>query len=156
AELVALRDQIAEARLEDAPPLIAQMERLQAIAARRGEVPVGALDARSPYFAHMRLRERTSTDRSSSGDDGGKTRDVCLGRATYLDPERGVRVVDWRNAPVSRIYYRYQEGEGYEESFGDRDVEGEVVVRRDVTIAGGRLVRIGAADATYVRARDGA
>src|SRR5207249_9677059 len=36
-----------------------------------------------------------------------------------------------------------------------RDVEGEVVVRRDVTIANGGLVRIGASDATYVRARDG-
>ena len=143
-ELVALRDQIAEARLEDAPPLIAQMERLQAIAARRTEVATGTLDARSPYFAHLRLVE------------GGRTRDVCLGRTTYLDSERSVRVVDWRNAPVSRIYYRYQQGDSYEESFGDRDVEGEVVIRRDVTIADGRLVRVGAYEATYVRTKDGA
>ncbi len=143
AELVALRDELAEARLEDAPPLIAQMERLQAVAARRAEVPVGTLDARSPYFAHMRLLE------------SGRARDVCLGRATYLDSERGVRVVDWRNAPVSRIYYRYQEGESYEESFGDKDVEGEVVVRRDVTITHGKLMRVGGAEAIYIRTKDG-
>lgn len=142
-ELVALRDQLAEARLEDAPPLIAQMERLQAVAARRQEVPDVTIDARSPYFAHLRLKEE------------GRVRDVCLGRGTYLDPEHGVRVVDWRNAPVSRIYYRYQEGEAYEESFGDRQVDGEVLVRRDVTIADGQLMRIGASEATYVRGKQG-
>lgn len=142
-ELLALRDELAEARLEDAPPLLAQMERLQAVAARRQEVTDGVLDARSPYFAHMRLREN------------GKLRDVCLGRATYLDPEHGVRVVDWRNAPVSRIYYRYAEGDPYEEQFGDKDVEGEVLVRRDVTITSGKLVRVGGSAATYVRRADG-
>jgi DNA helicase-2/ATP-dependent DNA helicase PcrA len=143
AELIALRDELAEARLEDAPPLLAQMERLQAVAARRQEVTEGVLDARSPYFAHMRLREN------------GKLRDVCLGRATYLDAEHGVRVVDWRNAPVSRIYYRYAEGDPYEEQFGEKDVEGEVLVRRDVTITSGRLVRVGGSQATYVRRGDG-
>ncbi|MBI2392194.1 MAG: ATP-binding domain-containing protein [Deltaproteobacteria bacterium] len=143
AELITLRDQLAEARLEDAPPLIAQMERLQAVAARRQEVPDVTIDARSPYFAHLRLKEE------------GRVRDVCLGRGTYLDPEHGVRVVDWRNAPVSRIYYRYQEGEAYEESFGDRQVDGEVLVRRDVTIVDGQLMRIGASEATYVRGKQG-
>jgi DNA helicase-2/ATP-dependent DNA helicase PcrA len=143
AELVALRDELAEARMEDAPPLLAQMERLQAVAARRQEVVEGVLDARSPYFAHMRLREN------------GKLRDVCLGRATYLDAEHGVRVVDWRNAPVSRIYYRYAEGDPYEELFGDKEVEGEVLVRRDVTITNGKLVRVGASMATFVRKSDG-
>jgi len=142
-ELLALRDELAEARLEDAPPLIAQMERLQAVAARRQEVPEVTIDPRAPYFAHLRLREE------------GRVRDVCLGRGTYLDPEHGVRVVDWRNAPVSRIYYRYQEGESYEESFGDRDLEGEVIVRRDVTIVDGKLMRIGASEATYVLGKSG-
>lgn len=143
AELLALRDELAEARAEDAPPLIAQMERLQAVAARRQEVPEITIDARSPYFAHLRLKEE------------GRIRDVCLGRGTYIDPEHGVRVVDWRNAPVSRIYYRYGEGETYEESFGNKDIEGEVVVRRDVTILESKLVRVGAAEGTYVRGKSG-
>ncbi len=142
-ELLALRDELSEARLEDAPALIAQMERLQAVAARRQEVPDVTIDARAPYFAHLRLKE------------DGRVRDVCLGRGTYLDSEHGVRVVDWRNAPVSRIYYRYQEGEPYEEHFGDRSVDGEVLVRRDVTIVEGSLMRIGAAEATYVRGKAG-
>ena len=36
-----------------------------------------------------------------------------------------MRVVDWRNAPVSRIYYRYQEGDSYEESFGENESDRE-------------------------------
>ena len=27
----------------------------------------------------------------------------------------GVQIVDWRNAPVSRLFYRYEEGDAYEE-----------------------------------------
>ena len=37
-EMVALRDEIGEARLEDVPQLVAQMERLQQVAARRADV----------------------------------------------------------------------------------------------------------------------
>jgi DNA helicase IV len=51
----------------------------------------------SPYFGHLRLRE------------DGRERDLCLGKGTFI--ERGVTVVDWRNAPISRIFYRYRQGE---------------------------------------------
>ena len=57
AELLALRDEIGEARLEDVPALVAQMERLQGISARRAEAEGVLVDPKSPYFAHMRLRE---------------------------------------------------------------------------------------------------
>jgi DNA helicase-2/ATP-dependent DNA helicase PcrA len=86
-ELISLRDQIAEARMEDVPPLVQQMERLQRIAARRAEIPATNIDVRSPYFGHLRLVE------------SGRQRDVLIGNATYIDTERGVRVVDWRDAP---------------------------------------------------------
>jgi DNA helicase-2/ATP-dependent DNA helicase PcrA len=54
------------------------------------------VDPGSPYFAHLRLRE------------GARERDLCLGRATRLDG--GLRIVDWRHAPIARLYYRYQQG----------------------------------------------
>src|SRR5690348_9300455 len=57
-ELVELRDLIAEAKPEDLPPLIEQMARLQAIAARRGRSRTLPVDPNAPYFAHMRLKER--------------------------------------------------------------------------------------------------
>ena len=125
AELIALRDQINEARLEDIPPLIEEMERLQQVAQRRAQVTEGTVDAMSPYFGRLVLEEEE------------RKREILIGRSTYLDSKTGVRIVDWRDAPVSRVYYRYEEGDDYDEIFGDREVEGEVLVRRNLSITGG-------------------
>src|SRR5258708_6781772 len=61
ADLISLRDQIAEARPEDLPPLIEQMPRLAARRARLGGGKQLPVDITSPYFAHIRLRETGKT-----------------------------------------------------------------------------------------------
>src|SRR5262245_20827095 len=142
--LLSLRDQIAEARLEDVPALVQQMERIQGIAARRAEVVVEPVDPRSPYFGHLRVREKERGDR-----------DILIGKTTHIDGAAGVRIVDWRHAPVSQIYYRYEEGAEYEETFGERDVEGKVLVRRTVTIDDGKLLRIAASQGLFVKGEGG-
>ena len=142
-ELLSLRNQIQEARLEDVPPLIEEMERLTEVAARRGKVVEGAIDSNSPYFGHLILEEND------------KKREVLIGKATYLDPKTNVRIVDWRDAPVSRIYYRYEEGDEYEETFGGREVLGDVLMRRSVAINGGILRRVGSVQGIFVRSSDG-
>ncbi|HEU0034496.1 MAG TPA: ATP-binding domain-containing protein [Kofleriaceae bacterium] len=139
ADLISLRDQIAEARPEDLPPLIEQMTRLAALKARLGGGKSLPVDITSPYFAHMRLREN------------GKSRDVCIGKRGFIDRQSNVQIVDWRNAPVSRIYYRYEEGDDYEEEIAGRRVEGFVEARRNVSIARGNLRRIGSPQGTYLK-----
>ncbi|MFO8072524.1 MAG: 3'-5' exonuclease [Polyangia bacterium] len=129
-ELIQLRDAIGEARPEDVPPLVEQMTRLQALKSQRGAGEDVPLDPDSPYFGHLRLVE----------DEGA--RDVLLGKHTYLRPEEGIRIVDWRNAPVSRMYYVYDEGDDYEEEFGGRTRRGRVAARRSVTIENGALRRV--------------
>src|SRR5262245_62417187 len=114
ADLLSLRDQIAEARPEDLPPLIEQMTRLAALKARLGGGRQLPVDITSPYFAHMRLREQD------------KSRDVLVGKRGFIDRSSNVQIVDWRNAPVSRIYYRYEEGDDYEEEIAGRRLEGMV------------------------------
>src|SRR5512141_1470595 len=57
-ELLSLRDEIGEARLEDVPALVAQMERLQEVSLTRAELQTMLVDPSSPYFGHLRLRER--------------------------------------------------------------------------------------------------
>jgi hypothetical protein len=47
SELLELRDEIGQARLEDQPALLAEMERLRNVASRRAEVTVGAVNASS-------------------------------------------------------------------------------------------------------------
>ncbi len=147
ADLISLRDQIAEARPEDLPPLIEQMTRLAALRARVGGGKSLPVDIASPYFAHMRLREPSS---------GGKVRDVMVGKRGFIDRQSNVQIVDWRNAPVSRIYYRYEEGDDYEEEIASRRVEGTVEARRNVSIARGNLRRIGAPQGTYLKDARGA
>ncbi|MBP6630906.1 MAG: ATP-binding domain-containing protein [Kofleriaceae bacterium] len=138
-DLLSLRDQIAEARGEDLPPLIEQMTRLAALRGRLGGGKSLPVDINSPYFAHLRLKQN------------GAARDVMIGKRGFIDRASGVQIVDWRNAPVSRVYYRYEEGDDYEEEIAGRRVEGMVEVRRNVSIHQGKLRRIGAPQGTFVR-----
>ncbi|HMF39808.1 MAG TPA: ATP-binding domain-containing protein [Polyangia bacterium] len=144
-EMVSLRDEIGEARLEDVPALVAQMERLQGVSATRGDLQTFLVDPASPYFGHLRLRERVA-------GRGMIERDVLIGRATFVDGAARVNIVDWRHAPVSQLFYRYSEGSDYEERFGDRDVEGDVVARRTLTIEGGVLLRVACPQGVWARA----
>ncbi|MDB4958076.1 MAG: UvrD/Rep helicase family protein [Myxococcales bacterium] len=143
SDLLSLRDQISEARAEDLPPLVEQMTRLAALKARLGGGRSLPVDITSPYFAHIRLREHVP--------GGEKTRDVMVGKRGFIDRSSNVQIVDWRNAPVSRIYYRYEEGDDYEEEIAGRRVEGFVEARRNVSIARGNLRRIGTPQGTYLK-----
>jgi DNA helicase-2/ATP-dependent DNA helicase PcrA len=139
ARLLELREDVSTAKPEDLPALFEQMHTLGALRAQRGKSATGVVDRKSPYFGHLRLEE------------DGKRRDVLIGGRSYLDPAAGVRIVDWRNAPVSKIFYRYQEGDDYEEELGERIVEGSVAIRRTVAIAAGELVRVSSRQGTFVR-----
>jgi DNA helicase II / ATP-dependent DNA helicase PcrA len=143
-QLLALRDELSTARQEDMPPLLEQMERLQSLAdQRRKDQSQGTIDPRSPYFGRLVL------------DENQRRREVLIGRSTYLDTQSGIRVVDWRDAPVSRLYYRYQEGDEYCENFGGREIDGAVITRRSVTITDARLHRIGCPQGVFTQGPNG-
>ncbi len=141
-DLIALRDQIGDARAEDVPALMAAMMRTAGVARVEGPRAAGMVDPQAPYFGHLKLKE------------GARTRDVLIGKRGMIDREAGVVIVDWRDAPVSRLYYRYDEGDEYEEELGDKLVEGTVQTRRTVSFAGGRVVRVRCPAGTYVRLPD--
>ncbi|MEM9692566.1 MAG: ATP-binding domain-containing protein [Myxococcota bacterium] len=139
--LLTLRDQIATSRLEDVPALMAQMQQVAAVASNRNRQKASEpVDPNNPYFGHLRLKE-----------EGRGTRDVYIGRSTYIEPKQNIRIVDWRHAPVSQLYYRYDEGAQYEETFGDREVNGELLVRRTLTIRDGDLRRVQAPQGLFVK-----
>jgi DNA helicase-2/ATP-dependent DNA helicase PcrA len=137
--LIELRDALAEAKPEDHGSLLEQMHRIEALSRQRGKGESPPVDRRTPYFGHMRLSEN------------GKRRDVLIGQRGYVEPGGGVQIVDWRNAPVSRLFYRYEEGDYYEEQLGDRMVEGEVLARRTVAITEAELRRVTSTRGTYAR-----
>ncbi len=150
ALLLDLREQIVSSKPEDLPALLEQMHNLGALRAQRGKSVSGVIDRRSPYFGHLRLEE------TFEGEKKPRRRDVLVGAKSYLDARAGLRIVDWRNAPVSRIFYRYGEEEDYEETLGDNLVEGRVLARRSVAITDGTLRRVAAPQGTFVLGREGA
>lgn len=141
AELVRLREELPQAKEEDKPALLMQYDHqhawLQQLRASRDQATV---DPDSPYFAHLRLVE----------DD--RPRDVFIGKGTRIQGH--VRIVDWRNAPISRLYYAYQQGEEYEETFGEGLHTGEVLARRTVTIRRGALERVDCPEGSFQRDGD--
>jgi DNA helicase-2/ATP-dependent DNA helicase PcrA len=137
--LIELRDALAEAKPEDQGSILEQMHRIEALSRQRGKGDTPPVDRKSPYFGHLRLEE------------GGKRRDVLIGARSFVEPGGGVQIVDWRNAPVSRLFYRYEEGDGYEERMGDRVVEGEILARRTVAIVDAELRRVASPQGTFSR-----
>jgi DNA helicase-2/ATP-dependent DNA helicase PcrA len=137
-ELRRIQDDIRTAKTEDKAALEQQYDRqcrlLEQL--RRGK-QVEGVDPESPYFAHIRTAQE------------GRESDVLLGRATCLDS--GLRIVDWRHAPVAKLYYRYQEGDEYAEDIGHRVIEGRVLARRAVSVNHGQLGRILAPQGTFLR-----
>ena len=145
AQLIELRDAIAEAKEEDIASLVDQMHQVAALNRSRGHGRDLPVDPSSPYFGHLRLREaRTS-----------RKRDVLIGKRTLLDDGDGLSIVDWRNAPVSRLYYRYEEDDEYEEEFDDRCLEGKVLIRRSLAVTDSKLRRVSAPQGTFVSDRAG-
>lgn len=93
------------------------------------------VDPASPYFAHLRLEEEN------------RVRDLYLGRTTCL--EKGVRIIDWRDAPISKIFYSYRQGENFDEEISGRERQGIVVARRMVRIRDGVLERVQAPEGDF-------
>ena len=137
-QLMALRDALSEEKLnDDQAAILEQMDRISALSLARAKHVQGRLDPLNPYFAHMRI----------DYDEGGR-RDILIGKETFVSD--GIRVVDWRNAPISRVFYQTRQGESFDVDIADREVSGDMVARRTVTIRNGALQRITSPEGTFL------
>jgi DNA helicase II / ATP-dependent DNA helicase PcrA len=139
--LASLREEYAVAGEEDRPAVLAQMHeeaaRDQATAARL----LPDLDA--PYFGHLRVRSH------------GRVRDVLIGACAFLDPARGVTVVDWRKSPIAEVFFSAAPGDDYEIEVEGRVVEGVVERRHVVAFDRGEIAVIEVAGGALVRGSSG-
>jgi DNA helicase II / ATP-dependent DNA helicase PcrA len=126
-ELRALREEAAAEDEDDVGTLLHELALRQQLSARTQSV---LPDARSPYLAHLRLEE------------GGESKDYLLGHGTFIDTRQNLRVVDWRVAPVAQLFYRYREGDHFEEQLPGRLATGTVTLRRVVVIHQGKLMQL--------------
>ncbi len=97
-----------------------------------------------PYFGILELED----------DDLGLI-SACLGRQSFFDRAGKALVIDWRDAPISRLYYEYEAGELYEEEIRGRDRTGAVSSKRQVDTAGGELRKIVDRSVLMLRSEDG-
>ena len=130
-DIIELRDALGEARRQDVPAIMAQMERLILITHQQDQFrKIPFPDVNAPYFAHMRIREN------------GRVRDLLLGSRNSLSRHLPCPIIDWKNAPISKVFYRYREGDEYVEQIGEREVEGEVLLRRVLRVNKGQLTQV--------------
>lgn len=87
------------------------------------QVPIG-----TPYFGRIVLQE------------GARRQEVLIGKVGVVDS--GLAIVDWRDAPISQLYYNYAEGDEYEEIIGNRERSGVLTARRRVDLREGGLVEV--------------
>lgn len=159
ANVTALLSELPRAKTASEAPIVRELERLRAVilsgdeakdisalseqyhhqaavlAQLRRAGDAAQVDRANPYFAHLRLREE------------GRERDLCLGRTTCI--ERGIRIVDWRDAPISKIFYSYRQGDEYDEEIAGRERIGVVSARRTVRIQAGDLQRVQAPEGDF-------
>ncbi|QTA86686.1 UvrD-helicase domain-containing protein [Desulfonema magnum] len=99
---------------------------------------------RCPYFAIMELED---------DDLGGLS--YCMGSCSFFDSNSQVLVIDWREAPISRLYYEYDTGEEYEESIQNRERSGIIQCKRKLDTTNGELRKIAENGCLLVRGPNG-
>ncbi|MCA9520321.1 MAG: AAA family ATPase [Myxococcales bacterium] len=142
-KLLHLRDALSEERLvEDQASIVEQMVRISHLKEQQSRSLEAKVDAGSPYFGHMRLEY-----------EDGRVRDVMIGRQTFV--RRGATIVDWRHAPIARVFYQCREGDDFELEVAGRELSGDVLARRTVSIVDGELLRVGTSDESFVKTDTG-
>jgi DNA helicase-2/ATP-dependent DNA helicase PcrA len=97
-----------------------------------------------PYFGVLEL-----------ADDQLGALSYCLGRQSFFDSKGRALVIDWREAPISRLYYEYSSSEAYEEEIRGRERTGIIEAKRQVEITNEELRRIVEKEITLIRNEDG-
>jgi len=98
---------------------------------------------RKPYFGRIVLEEEVN----------GAPRQIeyKIGFAANTD----CRIIDWRRAPLSKLYYEYREGDEYSEEIQGRERTGSVLLRNTVDIHESKLTRVTCRLGTFSRGDDG-
>jgi len=85
---------------------------------------------KKPYVARLVVREET--------ESGEREFEYRIGTAANTD----CRIIDWRKAPISKLYYEYREGDEYSEEIQGRERMGTVVLRNMLEIEHGVLRKV--------------
>lgn len=99
---------------------------------KRDELETLNTQIKKPYFARIELLEddeRTGTQKKIEYKLGFFANSDC-------------RIIDWRKAPISKLYYEYKEGEEYSEEILGKERNGTISLRNRVEIEKSKLVTV--------------
>ena len=77
---------------------------------------------KKPYFARVKVEEEHI---DAKGNESTKTFEYRIGYKTNLDS----RIIDWRTAPIAKLYYEYKEGDEYSEVIQGVERLGTITLR---------------------------
>ncbi len=137
-----LKEEIKSAKEDDLGGLFYQLN-IQQTLAEKFSKPVELPDVSAPYFGYMQLEER------------GKKKHVFLGHTGFIDAKNGHRIVDWKKAPISSVFYNYDEGEDYELELPNETREGKILTHAILTVERGKLIRVDRSGKSYANAGEG-
>jgi DNA helicase II / ATP-dependent DNA helicase PcrA len=98
---------------------------------------------KKPYFARFMVSEK----------DGQSIREHEYKLGFAANPD--CRIIDWRKAPISRLYYNYKEGDEYCEQIMHKERSGVVTLRNAVDIEHGRLHKLSCRHGSFVHTSHG-
>ena len=93
----------------------------------------------------MELISEPYFGRVVTSEDDGKEVAFLIGKKCNIQSG----IVDWRNGPISSLYFNYQQGEEFFEEINERERSGKIKLRRSYRVEGGRLVQIDTPEAVY-------
>lgn len=135
--ILALKEESLNCKEDDLPGIIQQMH-LQNQLAERFINHVSLPDASSPFFGHMRIKQE------------GKAKDIFIGHIAFSHRSTTFKVVDWKKAPIARIFYQFSEGEEFQFDLDERSIEGEILEKSILTIRNSKLVRVDRDGTSYI------
>jgi DNA helicase IV len=129
----ALTSEIHETRRVEDKALLASDEGVSHALkdSKREELETLKKQLENPYFARISLEE---------DETNGSTKIIEYKLGFAANPD--LRIIDWRKAPISKLYYEYKEGDDYLEEILGRERSGKVVLRNRVEVERGELKTI--------------
>jgi DNA helicase-2/ATP-dependent DNA helicase PcrA len=111
---------------------------------KRKELASLGILLKKPYFARMELKEE---------DARGQVKSIAYKLGFAANPT--CRIVDWRKAPIAKIFYEYRQGDEYSEEILGVERNGTVEVRNTLDIVNGSLKRLSSGKETFEKRNDG-
>ena len=137
----ALKEEAKNCKEDDLPGILQQLNLQHQLAGRHSSND-SLPDCESPYFGHMKIEQ------------AGKVKDIFLGHIAMTKRDLSFKIVDWKKAPIARIFYQYMEGDEFDFDLDDRTIEGVILQKSIQTIRDGKLLRIDRNGESFVK-RDG-